>query len=113
MRDIRRNVRLVHGAAAALVALAAALPIGAQGPPQPAKSRTRDSLIVRVLDADVRARLDSLKVIVQALNDEPQSSPMGAKLRAKLEAAMQELIEVERGRGFPMAPLIMKKAPDA
>src|SRR5438105_274284 len=105
MRHISMDRFTTRGAAAAMLLLSAAFSLSAQGGgvggrvvDTVSRRRPRDSTVVRTIDGVTLARLDSIKMISRALEDESPSSPQGIKLRSVLEGLVRSVSEMQRVR---------------
>jgi serine protease Do len=94
-------------AAFALGTLAAFGPAGAQVTAGAVRTRG-DSLVVRVIDSD-RRMLDSVMVIMRALDNEPPMSEQAFVMRRRLEELMRALA-IAGGRGRPVSGTLMLRA---
>ena len=80
-----------RGGAVALLTIGVALPAVAQGGGSGASAgatRVRRDTVVRLDDATTRLQLDSIRVLMRAIDGEPALSENGMKLRRELEAIM-------------------------
>jgi membrane-associated protease RseP (regulator of RpoE activity) len=93
---------LTRGAAVAaftLGTLAAFGSAGAQVAAGAARPLMRDSVVVRVINSDQKVMVDSVMVIMRALDGEAPQSEQAVRLRRELEAMTRALTIAGRGRG--------------
>src|SRR4051812_8620111 len=93
---------LTRGAAVAAFALGTFTAFGtgraqvAAGAVRPARG---DSVVVRILNSDQKVTIDSVMVIMRALEGEAPTSEQAFRLRRELESMTRALAMAGRGRG--------------
>jgi len=81
---------IARGGAAALLVLGAALPAGAQNARVIRGRAVKDTVLLRVLNGS-RMQLDSITVLMRALDVEPLTSTQSMKIRMQLDSLMMML----------------------
>jgi S1-C subfamily serine protease len=101
MKPMSMDRSFLRGAAAALlVATAGASRADAQVAAGSIQVRpgARDSLVVRVIDAGAKARIDSIMAIMRGIDGVPMFSDEGQRLRRELDAMFSALTAAGRGQ---------------
>ena len=98
MGRLSKDHWLFRGAAAALLVATASPPARAQVAGTIRVRPTRDSIVVRRLEAD-RVKIDSVMVLMRALDAEPALSEQAARMRRELEGMLRTLTVVGPGSG--------------
>jgi len=89
---------MMCGAVAAMLAVGASQ-VGAQataGSIRVGPGGVRDSIVVRVIDANFKAKIDSIMLITRELDDEPPMSENAARLRRELDAILRVMSSAGR-----------------
>lgn len=73
---------------------------------------TRDSVVVRMISSDQKVMIDSVMVIMRALDGEAPMSGQAVRLRRELEAMTHALTMAARGRGVN-GTLMLRATPEA
>ena len=74
---------------------------------------TRDSVVVRMINSDQKVMIDSVMVIMRALDGEAPMSEQAYRLRRELEAMTRALAMAGRGQGQTLNGRIMLRAAPA